>query len=1175
MEPPEKHRMRAATAKRLTLIVIAINVIIISICGYSLDQSREQYRRNAEVTMSGYAHILSDNLSNSIRNIDTALSIISDEIKHYNTINANIKRLISEKSSRLDNATLLIIADHNGDVLFQTFDQQPYPVNIADREYFSKIKDDPNAQLVISKPLIGRISHQWQILLARRLNRADGSFAGVVAASVSLEALTQILPTADVGAEGLVVLGDAETYIARYHAGKNFDPASVGQKIISPERTKAIQSAQISAIYHNVSAVDHIARTFALRKVPGTPFYLNVAFADREIFADWQHLAAIYLTITGIFITLSILIARGWYRNFIHNMAIVEREKILIKRYSQNLEETNAMLESKNASLQRLTNLYSAVTLTNQIIFNFNDEESLLQEACRISVETGGMKFAWIGMADVAGLQLIPIASYGTGQEYLDILKISLNPKDPSSQGPAGIAFRANRPYWCQDYQNDPALAHWVDQGLRFNWQSLAVLPLIRHGQPAGVLVMYSDRLQAFDQSVQDLLTEMAIDLSVALERFASRRDRISAQIQLQNEQIRLRSVLKTIPDLVWLKDVEGRFLICNPHFERLMGASEEKLIGKTDCDFVDRETADSYRQKDREAMKAGHPISNIEWVSYADDGHRALLDTIKVPIRDQTGQITGVLGVARDITQLKETEQRAIDASRSKSEFLASMSHEIRTPLNAIVGFTHSLLRSAQDPVHTAKLEKIASASNHLLGLINDILDMSKIEAGSMALCQETFNLPHLLTSIKDQFAPKAEAQGLELCLDIDSEIPLQLYGDPLRISQCLINYAGNAVKFTTDGIVTIRVKRQSPRPQGLLLRFEVEDTGIGIEPESLTRLFEAFEQADKSTTRAFGGTGLGLALTKKLATLMGGDVGVSSIYGQGSCFWFTALLQPSTLGTVTTIMPNETAPLLVGFDDVKLLVAEDVLLNREVLQDMMDELGVSADLAENGSIAVAKASQKAYDLILMDMQMPVMDGVSATEAIRKMPGYATTPIIALTANAFMEDRQACLNAGMNDFLTKPVRPQVLHATLSKWLGTQPQDFPAPVAHASPSAEWLDALSHVPGLDTASDIIAVSSPSRYLEFLREFADTYHDVCTRVRKHLADDQMAQAQDLTHGFRGTVGMIGLLDLQGVATQLESGFKSQAAQEVIHLHVDQLEDTLTGVLSAIQKLECPVL
>jgi PAS domain S-box-containing protein len=445
-------------------------------------------------------------------------------------------------------------------------------------------------------------------------------------------------------------------------------------------------------------------------------------------------------------------------------------------------------------------------------------------------------------------------------------------------------------------------------------------------------------------------------------------------------------------------------------------------------------------------------------------DGH--LVDTrLAVShVRKPDGSLDYVVAMVEDITERKAAETELVSyrhhleelvdtrtaelaaaktaaeaANRAKSAFLANMSHELRTPMNGVMGMVDMALRRATDPQQIDWLNKSKSSAQHLLAVINDILDISKIEADRLTLENINFTFSEVLGDFFNVLSHRATEKQIKLLSDVDPAVSrLSLLGDPLRLGQILLNLTGNAIKFTEHGSITLRARLLEESPDNVLLRIEVVDTGIGIAPADQKRLFTAFEQADNSMTRKYGGTGLGLAISKRLVQLMGGEIGVESRPGQGCTFWFTLRLgKGSDADLPAPSVPGKSADerLLDEYSGTRILLAEDEPINQEVSRGLLEDVGLVVDLAEDGQQALDLARQNTYALILMDMQMPRMNGVESTKAIRTLPGYDQTPILAMTANALNEDRQICIDAGMNDHIAKPVAPEVLFATLLKWL--------------------------------------------------------------------------------------------------------------------------------------------
>jgi two-component system, sensor histidine kinase and response regulator len=526
----------------------------------------------------------------------------------------------------------------------------------------------------------------------------------------------------------------------------------------------------------------------------------------------------------------------------------------------------------------------------------------------------------------------------------------------------------------------------------------------------------------------------------------------------------------------------------------------------------------------------------------------------------------------------LEEARGQAESAAKAKADFLANMSHEIRTPMNAIIGFSNLALKTDLNNKQRDYVEKVELSGKHLLGIINDILDFSKIEAGKLDVERIDFELEKVMENVSNLISEKVTSKGLELVFDIEKGTSNYLVGDPLRLGQILVNYSNNAVKFTDKGAIVVSAKVVEETGEDVLMRFAVSDTGIGLTEGQIGKLFQSFQQADTSTSRKYGGTGLGLAISKNLAILMGGNVGVESVYGEGSTFWFTARLGKGVAREKESDLSMTSATEnLASIQGASILLVEDNEMNQQIACELLTDAGFKVEIAGDGQKSLDMLNKNTYDVVLMDMQMPVMDGVTATIEIRKDPRFIDLPVVAMTANVMAADIDRCYKAGMNDHVGKPIDPDELFRKLLQWIRPRQTGEMKEVAGA-PAEETAkkenmpideeDKLPVIPGLDSNLGLKRVMGKKKlYFSLLRKYIDDQGQTSAQIRQSLDAGDCATAERLAHTAKGVSGNIGATEVQEKAASVEAAIRTKESPEILEPKLLVFEEALTAMVNAL--------
>ncbi len=628
-----------------------------------------------------------------------------------------------------------------------------------------------------------------------------------------------------------------------------------------------------------------------------------------------------------------------------------------------------------------------------------------------------------------------------------------------------------------------------------------------------------------------------------------------------------------------WEWEVQNDRLMWSDEIFRIFGLkpSAFKPSYQAFLKFIHPDDLKKVTENIEDALESEVPTYSMEHrIIKQDNQIRHVVETGQV-FFNTIGKPVLMVGTIHDITERKEFEikldqarNEAEQANRAKSEFLANMSHEIRTPMNAIIGLSHLALKTELTQKQTDYLQRIQYASKSLLRIINEILDFSKIEAGKLAIEQSDFSLTSVLKNLESMVALKCVEKGLGFYINVGEGVPSHLVGDGQRLGQILTNLTSNAIKFTEYGEVTVAIELKRQQTEEITLECVVTDTGIGLQPEQISRLFNAFHQADTSITRKYGGTGLGLIISKQLVELMGGTIHVDSTFGIGSRFTFTACFKQSdgqyheqSVG----ISEAEAARILTGY---QALLVEDNEINQQVASELLIRIGIKVTIASHGQECLDLLTTQAFDLILMDLQMPIMDGLTATREIRKNTTFSQTPIIAMTANAMADDRQKCLDGGMNDYIPKPIDPAYLYGILIQWLQ------PAALNGRHDSIQSLK-ISSIPqtelplleGVNIKNGLKNMGGDrTLYQNILGKFADNQKNACQTMTEQLKSGDIQTIERVAHTLKGVARTIGAESVADWAEKIEHQTKIAHSTETLSALIDQTNQELTRIVTTIK-------
>jgi PAS domain S-box-containing protein len=1234
------------------LAVIAASAVIVHL-------RQEAVGRHVDITRN-LVRSVGQTVEGMVESIDYALQVSADEIAHQiaggRPDAAAITRFMTRQQERFAHIDLLRATNAQGEAIYGQGVDPAQRASLAQRDYYRKLRDDPRAGLVISEPIIGKISQRWIWLMARRIDNPDGSFAGLIYGSLFIDDLVKQFEELRLAPGSAISLRDEAMRVVARTTFDQRPPLPIGDTRLSEGLIEARKSDPRSGTYESgPSVADGVNRLYSYWRSDRYGFTVLVGIPAAAAASEWQGQALAVAAFLATFLLgllfLVRLIAKTWQQQALSvALAAREQERTLLKTLIRTipdlvwLKDAEGVYLACNREFERFFGKPEA-EIVGKSDYDFMSRElaEFFRSHDRNAMDAGKptINEEWITYADDGHQALLMTTktpmrtSTGT---LIGVLGIAHDITEARRQEQAlresqqtlnqaqavahigswkldigsgllewsaetyrifgiepGTPLDLGRFMACIDPDDGDAVASaWqaaVDTGAAYDIEHrIRIADKTRWVHERAVIERdETGRPLAGVGTVQDI-TERK-DVEAALQRLNLELEQRVAQ-QTADLQETNRKLLDTqfAMDAVgigisWVDYETGRFIHSNRTAAEALGYTPDEYLQLGVSDIDPNFPAQAYREIRERIREQGHV--QFETEQRTRDGRPIPVEMTIHYSAGRSGDSAKLIAFMSDITHrreaersLREARQAAEAANQAKSAFLANMSHEIRTPLNAILGLSHLMRSDNPSESQLQRLKQMDVAGRHLLSIINDILDLAKIEAGALKLDSGNFHLSAVLDNVASIIRETVANKGLALEVDPDG-VPLWLHGDVTRLRQALLNFASNAVKFTERGRVILRALLLGDGDGGLAVRFEVADTGIGLTAEQQTRLFQAFEQADGSTARKYGGTGLGLALTKRLVELMNGDIGVISTAGEGSTFWFTVPLQrghgPMPQQAVANSPLTTETQLRQRHRGARILLAEDNQINVEVVREMLHAAGLDVIVAHDGKEAVDRVSREDFDLILMDMQMPVMDGLDATRSIRALPAKAALPIVALTANAFAEDRRNCLDAGMNDILTKPVDPNLLYGALMRWLpaegntGAGVESTPARTqseASADDGDAVLAMLAALPDVDVKRGLASLRGRrERYLALIYQLVATHGKDGEALIRHLDGREQADARELMHTLKGAASTLGLNGIADIARDLEAALRQE---DRLNRPDEELREGAAALASALRSL-----